>query len=95
MIISEILVGSVGLGVGSGLTISGLAPVGITCAGSISFLSSINTIITNESFSKLIIYTKLRAWINIITLFYEKTLKQSMIYEKNWTKRSTGIEENL
>ena len=30
-IVSKILVGSVGLGVGSGLTVSGLAPVGIMC----------------------------------------------------------------
>ena len=35
MIVSEILFGGVGLGVRSGLTISGLAPVGIMCAGSI------------------------------------------------------------
>ena len=34
MTISEILIGSVGLGVGSGLTISGLAAVGIKCASS-------------------------------------------------------------
>ena len=50
MIVSETLIGSVGLGVGSGLTISRLAPVGIMCAGSISFLSSISTLITEEPF---------------------------------------------
>ena len=32
MIVSEILFGSAGLGIGSGLTISGLAPIGIVCA---------------------------------------------------------------
>ena len=53
MIVSEKLSGGVGLGVGGGLTISGLAPVGITCAGSNSFLSSISTLITNEYFLKL------------------------------------------
>ena len=47
MIVSEILIGSVG----SALTLSGLAPVGIMCAGSI-FLSSISTLITSEHFSK-------------------------------------------
>ena len=52
MIVSEILIGSVGLGVGSGLTMSGLAPVGIMCAISVSFLSSTSTIIKNEYFSK-------------------------------------------
>ena len=50
MIVSEILIGSAGLGVRSGLTISGIAPVGIMCASSISFLSSISTLITNENF---------------------------------------------
>ena len=53
MIVSEILIGGVGLSVSSGLTISGLAPVGIMCASSISFLSSISTLFTNEYFSKL------------------------------------------
>ena len=51
MIVSERLIGSVGLSVGSGLTISGLAPVGVTCAGIISFSSSFSTLITNEYFS--------------------------------------------
>ena len=83
MIVSEILIGGVGLSVGSGLTISGLAPVGIMCASSISFLSSLSTLITNEYISKLKIrYTKLRDWINVITLLYEKTLKESMIVKK-------------
>ena len=36
MIVSEILIASVGLGVGTGLTISGLAPVGFMCVSSIS-----------------------------------------------------------
>ena len=53
MIVSQTLKGSVGLNVGSALTISGLAPVGNMCASSISFLSSISTLITNEYFSKL------------------------------------------
>ena len=80
MNVSEILIGSVGLGVGRGLTISGLAPVGIMCASSLLFLSSISTLIRNEYFSILKIkYTKSRDWINVITLLDEKTLKQSMI----------------
>ena len=53
MIVSEILRGSVGLSVGSGLTISGLALVGIMCASSFSFSSSISTLITNEYISEL------------------------------------------
>ena len=80
MIVSVILIGGVGLGVASGLTISELAPVGILTASSISFLSSVSTLITNECFSKLKNrYTKLRDWIHVITLLYEKTLKQSMV----------------
>ena len=48
MIVPEILIEGIGLSVVFGLTISGLAPVGIICASSISFLSSIATLITNE-----------------------------------------------
>ena len=61
MIVSESLIGGVGLGVGSGLATSGLAPAGIICSICISILSRISTIITNEYFSKLKLgYTKLR-----------------------------------
>ena len=75
MIVSEILFGSVCFSVGSGLTLSGLAPVGIMCASSVSILSSISALITNEDFSKLKIrYTKLRNWINAIKLLYGKIL---------------------
>ena len=74
------MIGSVGLGVGSGLTISGLAPVGFMCASSISFLSNVSRQNTNEFFSKLKFrYTKLRDWTNVNTLLYEKTLKTSRI----------------
>ena len=51
-IVSEILLGIGGLSVGNGLTISGIPPAGMVTAGSISFLSSISTLITNEYFSK-------------------------------------------
>ena len=96
MIVSEVSIGSAGLGVGSGLTTSGLAPVRTICASSISFLSTISTLITNEYFSKLKIrYTKLRDWINVITLLYERTLKQSMIDKKNRSKRSTRNKKEL
>ena len=82
MIVSEILIGVSWLTVGSGLTISGLARVGITCAG-VSFLFSISTLITNEYFSRLKIrYTKLSDWIIVTTLPYEKTLKDSVIDKK-------------
>ena len=84
MIVSEILIGGVGLRVRSSLAISSLAPFGNMCASSFSFLSSISTLITNEYLSKSKIqYTNLWNWINGITLLYEKTLKQSLIVEKN------------
>ena len=76
------------------MTVSGLVPVGIMCASSISFLSSISTLITNEYFSKLKIrYTKLRDWIHVITLLYEKTSKQSMIDKKIDEKESSELKK--
>ena len=82
-IVSEILIGTAGLTVGSSLTISGLAPVGVMCASSISFLSSISTLITNGYFSKIKIrYANLKDWINVNTLLFEKILKHSMIDKK-------------
>ena len=48
MIVSEILTGVSGLSVGTGLTISGIAPVGMATASSISIFSSISRLITNE-----------------------------------------------
>ena len=53
MIVLENLIGPVGLSVGSGLTESGLASVGIVCATSVSIFSSFSTLITNEYFSRL------------------------------------------
>ena len=83
MIVSEILIGVGGLSVGSGLIISGIAPVGMVTAGSISFLSSISTLLTIEFFSKLKIrYNTLRDWISVTTLLFEKTLKEFMIDKK-------------
>ena len=48
MIVSEILIGFGGLIVVNGLNICCIAPVGMVTAGSISLLSSISTLITNE-----------------------------------------------
>ena len=88
MIVSEILIGVGGLSVGSGLTISGIAPAEMITATGISFLTSISTSTTNEYFSKLKIrYAKLRDWINVTTLLYERTLKESMIDKKVDKKR--------
>ena len=57
---------------------------GIVLTSSSALLTSLAILITNEYVSKLKLrYTKLRDWINVITLLYEKTLKESMIGKKN------------
>ena len=48
MIVSQILISTAGLTVGSGLTLSWLAPVGLFCASSISFLTSVSTLNTSK-----------------------------------------------
>ena len=56
---------------------------GIIISSSTALLTSIAILISNEYISKLkISYTKLRDWINVITLLYEKTLKESMVDKK-------------
>ena len=79
LIITEILVGSASV-VGSstmGLVNPG---AGVLISSSTALLTSIAILITNEYISKLKIrYTKLRDWINVITLLYNKTLKESML----------------
>ena len=79
LIITEILVGSAST-VGSS-TMGLINPgAGVIKSSSTALLTSIAILITNENISKLKIrYTKLRDWIIVITLLYEKTLKQSMI----------------
>ena len=82
LIITEILVGT---GSAFGTSTMGLINpgVGIIISSSTALLTSIAILITNEYISKLKIrYTKLRDWINVITLLYEKTLKQSMVDKK-------------
>ena len=61
---------------------------GIIISSSTALLTSIAILITNEYISKLKIrYTKLRAWINVITLLYGKTLKTSMVDKKTDEKK--------
>ena len=87
LIITEILVGS-----GSAISSSAMSMInpgaGIVISSSAALLTSIAILITNEYISKLKIrYTKLRDWINVITLLYEKTLKESMIDKKKMKKK--------
>ena len=82
LIITEILIGS-GSAIGNstmGLINHG---VGIIISSSTALLTSIAILIRNEYIRKLKMrYTKLRDWINVITLLYDKTLKQSMVDKK-------------
>ena len=93
LIITEILVGS-GSAIGTS-TMSSLNPIiGIVLPSSTALLTSIAILITNEYNSKLKIrFTKLRDWINDITLFYEKTLKESMIDKKINEKESKQLKQ--
>ena len=77
--ITEILIGSGSVLANSTMTL--LNPsIGVVLSSSSALLTSIAILITNEYISKLKLrYTKLRDWINFITILYEKTLNQSMI----------------
>ena len=67
---------------------------GIIISSSTALLTSIAISITNEYISKLKIrYTKLRDWINVITLLYEKTFKTSMIDKKIDQKESEELKK--
>ena len=93
LIITEILVGA-GSAVGSS-TMRLINPgAGINISSSTALLTSIAISITNEYISKLKIrYTKLRDWINVITLLYEKTLKQSMVDKKIDEKEAQELKK--
>ena len=93
LIITEILVGS-GSAIGSS-AMSLINPgAGIIISSSTALLTSIAILITNEYISKLKIrYTKLRDWIIVITLLYEKTLKESMIDRKIDQKEADQLKQ--
>ena len=93
LIITEILVGS-GSAIGSS-AMSLINPgAGIVISSSTALLTRIAILITNEYISKLKIrYTKIKDWINVITLLYEKTLKQSMIDKKIDEKEAAQLKQ--
>ena len=93
LIITEILIGS-----GSAITSSTFSlinpSIGIPIASCSALLTSIAILITSEYISKVKIrYTKLRDWINVITLLYEKTLKESMIDKKIDQKEAEQLKQ--
>ena len=92
LIITEILIGS-----GSAITSSTFSlinpSIGIPIASCSALLTSLAILITNEYVSKLKLrYTKLRDWINFITILYEKTLNQSMIDKKIDEKEASELK---
>ena len=93
MIVTENLVGS-GSEIGTS-TMSLINPsIGVVLTSSSALLTSIAILITNEYISKLKIrYTKLRDWIIVITLLYEKTLKESMIDKKIDQKEADQLKQ--
>ena len=93
LIITEILVGS-GSAIGSS-AMSMINPgAGIIISSSTALLTSIAILLANEYISKLKIrYTKLRDWINVNTLLYEKTLKESMIDKKIDQKEAEQLKQ--
>ena len=93
LIISEILIGG-----GSAISSSAMTMInpgaGIIISSSTVFLTSIAILITNEYISKLKIrYTKIKDWINVTTLLYEKTLKESMIDKKFDSKEADQLKQ--
>ena len=91
--ITEILIGS-GSAIGSS-TMGLINPgAGIIISSSTALLTSFANLITNEYISTLKIrYTKLRDWINVITFFYEKTMKESMIDKKIDQKEAEQLKQ--
>ena len=85
VIITEILIES-----GSAFSTSTMSlinpSVGIVLTSLSAFLTSMAILITFEYIRRLKLrYTKLRDWIIFITIFYEKTLRESMVLKK-WIK---------
>ena len=93
LIITEILVGS-GSAIGTS-TMSIINPsIGIVLTSSTALLTSLAILITNEYISKLKLrYTKLRDWINFITILYEKTLNQSLVDRKIDEKEALELKK--
>ena len=83
LIITEIIIGSASTISSSAMDLINPG-AGIIISSSRALLTSIATLKTNEYISKVKIgYTKLRDWINVITLLYENRLNSYMVDKKN------------
>ena len=93
LIVTEILVGS-GSAIGTS-TMSIINPsIGVVLTSSTSLVTSLAILITKQYISKSkTSYRKLRDWINVITLLYEKTLKESMIDKRINQKESEQLKQ--
>ena len=91
LIITEVVIGWASAVVSS--TMGLINPgTGINISSSTALLTSIAILITNEYISKLKRrHSKLGDWKNLITLLFEKTLKQSKVDEKTDEKEAQGL----
>ena len=92
-IVTEILLGS-----GSAITTSTMSlinpSIGIVLTSSTALITTIRLLMTIEYISKLKIrFTKLRDWIVLLSLLYEKTLKESVIDEKHDVNEAEEIKK--
>ena len=68
--------------------------VGTVLISSSALLTGTAILITNEYISKLKIrYSELREWIIVVTLLYEKTVKESMIVKKIDQKEAEQLKQ--
>ena len=81
----------------SSSTLAKMSPsVGVIISSKTALLNSIAILITNEYITKLKIkYTKLSDWINLITLLYEKVLKESLVDEKTDDKEAQELKKKF
>ena len=76
----DVLVGVSGLTVGSFISLTGEGTSkGVPFAGCTSFIARVATFIGKQYFAKFKLrYTKMRDWIQTITILFEKTFNKSM-----------------
>ena len=69
--------------------------VGIVLTSSTALLTFLAFLISNDYISKIKLrYTKLRDWIKVITLLYEKKVKESMVDKKIDQKEAELLKQN-
>ena len=70
--------------------------IGVPIARCSSFVASVATLITKEYFWELKLrLEKLKDWINMITILYDNTIKNSTIVKKIEAKDGEKLKENF